>query len=52
MSRSLKVKRQEKREAAEVRQAERAKRTNAQQLALLSTRPGESKKERARLSKV
>lgn len=36
--------------AAEYRKGERAKRTNAQQLALLDTRRGNSTRERARLS--
>lgn len=43
--RSRKVRREE----ADLRRAEREKRTNAEQEALLDTRPGESKKERRRL---
>lgn len=35
--------------AAEERKAERAKRTDEEQLALIATRRGESKRERARL---
>jgi hypothetical protein len=37
-------------QAAEVRQRERATRTDAQQLAVLDQRPGQSLRERARLA--
>lgn len=37
-------------QAAEVRKRERAARTDEYQLALLDTRPGDSRKERARLA--
>ena len=46
----MKNKAQRREEAAE-RQAERDSRSNSEQVALLATRPGESKKEVARLSK-
>lgn len=42
--------RRDRREAAEKRQTERAKRSNTEQIALLKTRRGESKREVARLS--
>jgi hypothetical protein len=41
-----------KRIAAEQRNATRKARTRAAQLALLATRPGEAKRERARLAKI